>query len=83
MSTPISTPADCLWIEESSGGQTVRFATPAKGNRDKPQFKIQVNYQIENIFNIEIFIHKKAKLEKVFEYSAQKSNKIEAKIDLF
>ena len=83
MSTPISTPADCLRIEESSGGQTVRFATPGKGKRDKPQFKIQVNYEIENIFNIEIFIQKKAKLEKVFEYSAEKSSKIEARIELF
>jgi hypothetical protein len=83
MSTPISTPAEYLRIEESSGGQTVRFATPGKGKRDKPQFKIQVNYEIENLFNIEIHIEKRGKLEKAFEYSAEKSEKIEAKFELF
>ena len=80
MTTPMSTPSEFVRIEESSGGNTVRFATPAKGKRDRPEFKIQVNYEMENMFSIEISIEKNRKLEKVFEYCAEKSAKLESKL---
>ena len=87
VATPIQSLNEFVRIEESEGGQTVRFATPSKLTRsvsEKPEFKMQVNYEIENIFHIEIFVEKKDKgLEKVFEYAAEKSRQVEQRLKMF